>query len=143
MRNLVLLFIMMLLLTGCTISQKKQFEKVEVGMEKDQVLGLLDSPQRTQRWHGLDRWTYIFYDENHRLEKEVHFNEGKASYVGDTYAPPISANDQDKTNETTNQELETLAQTHKEDFRKAYRGYEDQVHGRDTIRYVPQYEPVQ
>lgn len=143
MRNLVSLFITTLLLTGCTISQKKQFEKVEVGMEKDQVLGLLDSPQRTQRWHGLDRWTYIFYDENLRLEKEIHFNEGKANYVGDVYAPPVAAEDQDKLNEAANQEQDTLLQARKDDFRKIYRSYEGQIHDKETIRYVPRYEPVQ
>ena len=143
MRNLFLLFISIFLFAGCTISQKKQFEKVTVGMEKDQVLSLLEAPQRTQRWHGMDRWTYIFYDDNQRFEKEVHFNEGRANYVGDIYVPTIPAEEQDKLFEASNLEVETLVQARKEEIKKNYLNYEDQVHGADSIRYVPQFEPIQ
>ena len=85
------LFFSLLSLSGCAYSQKKQFDQVQVGMEKNTVLSIMDSPQRTQRWHGMDRWTYIFYESDQRIEKEVHFEEGKANYVGDVCQAKVSA----------------------------------------------------
>ena len=144
MRNLVLALISIFLFAGCSLSQKKQFEHVQVGMDKGEVLGLLESPQRTQRWHGMDRWTYIFYDENQRQEKEVHFQEGRANYVGDVYVPAVSADQQDKLNEASNREMESQLQARKEEFKRNYHNYEEQTPtGRDSIRYVPQFQPVQ
>lgn len=143
MKKLVLLCLSVMFLSGCTISQKKQFEKVQVGMDKDQVLTLLDSPQRTQRWHGMDRWTYIFYEQDFRFEKEIHFDEGNAKYVGDVYKPEISADEQDKKNEAANLEVEALLQARKDDNSTAYPRYEERTHGTDGVRYVPQFGPVQ
>lgn len=128
---------------GCATNMKTQFERVKIGMEKDDVLGLMDSPQRTQRWHGMDRWTYIFYDENQRLEKEVHFSEGKANYVGDYQPPAVSAEERDARNEASNKEVEALYATQKQEARKIYQDYELHMKGQDTIRFVPQFEPVQ
>lgn len=133
----------MLFLSGCAYNQKKQFEAVQVGMEKGQVLEIMDSPQRTQRWHGMDRWTYIFYENDQRIEKEVHFAEGKANYVGEVFQPKISAVEQDQINEQSNLEVEALVQARKADISNQYQTYESQVQGSDTIRYVPQFEPVQ
>jgi outer membrane protein assembly factor BamE len=103
----------------------------------------MDSPQRTERWHGQDRWTYIFYDKDTRLEKEVHFQEGVANYVGEIYKPEISAEEQGAHNEAANKEVEAYIQTHQQEIRTNFQSYEQHVHGQDTIRYVPQFTPVQ
>lgn len=132
-----------LLLVGCATNMQKQFERVQVGMEKTEVLSLMESPQRTQRWHGLDRWTYIFYNDGNRFEKEVHFSDGKATYVGEVFQPPVTASEQDLKNEEANQQVEALAQTKREEARKAFPDYEQQSKGTDTIRYVPQFKPVE
>lgn len=145
MRYFLFILSSMLLLVGlgCATDQKAQFEKVKIGMEKGEVLNLLDSPQRTQRWHGMDRWTYIFYQDDQRLEKEVHFMEGKAQYAGDVYQPQVSAEAQDQINEASNKELEAQLQAKQAETRKAFSDYEAQSKGADTIRYVPQFAPVQ
>ena len=51
-------------------------------------LDIWENPSRTQRFHGKDRWTYIFYDQSIRFEKEIQFFEGNAIYIGDTWQPP-------------------------------------------------------
>ena len=143
MKYAVLSLLSVLLFIGCATTQKQQFEKVQMGMEKDQVLALMESPQRTQRWHGMDRWTYIYYEDNQRVEKEVQFSEGKATYVGDVFKPAVSAEEQDTANENSNREVEALVQARKDDLAKQYPAYENQVQGTDGVRYVPQFEPVQ
>ncbi len=133
------------LLNACATNMSQQFTRIQMGMEKDQVLALMDSPQRTLRWKGQDRWTYIFYENNIRQEKEVHFDLGKAVYVGDHKEPPISAVAKDEKNESSNAELEALYKSQIEESRKAMPQFEESVKGTaaDTIRYVPQYEPIQ
>lgn len=143
MRKIIPLFFLSFALLACTTNMREQFQRVQVGMEKDEVLALMDSPQRTQRWHGMDRWTYIFYDENHRQEKEVHFSQGRANYVGDTYKPEISAEERDARNEASNKQLEDLYETRRQEARKTYLDFEQHMKGQDTIRYVPQFKPVQ
>jgi outer membrane protein assembly factor BamE len=128
---------------GCASNPKQQFDQVKVGMEKNDVLLLMDSPQRTQRWQGKDRWTYIFYEKDLRFEKEVHFQEGVANYVGDIYHPEISADEQDLRNATANKELEDFEKSRQAEARKALSEYELRTRGQDTIRYVPQFVPVQ
>ncbi len=141
-RSFLLLFLCFLML-GCASSMNTQFQKVKVGMEKNDVLALMDSPQRTQRWHGMDRWTYIFYNEDQRQEMEVHFAEGRASYVGGPYVPALSADERDNRNEASNKEVADLMASQKQEARKAFSDYELHMKGQDTIRYVPQYSPVQ
>ena len=144
MRKLIaLLLLLPYFLSACATDMHKQFDKVKVGMDKNDVLGLLDSPQRTQRWHGMDRWTYIFYENDNRLEKEVHFSEGVANYVGDLYKPEITAEEQDSRNESANKDVEVFAQTHREELKKSFQDFEQRSHGQDSIRYVPQFTPVQ
>lgn len=143
MKNFLFISFSVLLLAGCATNPKDQFDQLKVGMEKNDVLMIMDSPQRTQRWHGMDRWTYIFYDKDQRIEKEVHFQEGKANYVGETYKPEVSAEEQDTRNEAADRELETLAQTRREENRRSFLNYEQRARTEDTIRYVPQFTPVQ
>jgi len=140
----VLFLLSFVFLAGCATSPKSQFTQVQVGMDKDQVLDIMESPQRTQRWHGMDRWTYIFYSEDQRTEKEVQFAEGKSNYVGNVFQPPVSADEQDVLNENSNREVEALLQALKEDSAKQYSDYDDGGgRGSSTIRFVPQFEPVQ
>jgi outer membrane protein assembly factor BamE len=143
-KNILIVLVGLFMTVGCATNQKDQFAKVQIGMEKNDVLGLLDSPQRTQRWHGMDRWTYIFYDADNRIEKEIHFLEGKANYAGDVFKPEISAEKQDEINEASNREVEAQMQARHIEIRKAFQEYEDHNKGVDnTIRYVPQFAPVQ
>lgn len=106
------------LVCACTtIEQKKQFEQVQVGMDKGQVLEIMDSPQRTERHHGQDRWTYFIQNseaqnpiqQEQQLEKQIYFENGKSTYVGDPIKPLISAETQDRINEEQNIALQNAA----------------------------------
>lgn len=128
---------------GCQTSQLVQYKKIHPGMEKHDVLELMGSPQSTQRWQGKDRWSYIFYDENIRFEKEVHFTEGVSTYVGDKPAPTITAAQQDQINQESNQQLAKQEEETKLKTQNSYQQYEDSVKGETATGYVPQFEPVQ
>lgn len=139
------LLLLCLSTTACQTSMLKQFNEVSPGMEKDDVLGLMGSPQRAQRFHGKDKWTYIFYDKRIRFEKEVQFFEGNAIYVGEVSQPPVeqSAAVVDARNEASNKALDEIIAKETTANRKAYDAYESQTRGEDKVRYVPQFEPLQ
>ncbi len=132
------------MLSACQTNMINQFSAVKPGMEKDDVLNLMGSPSRTQRFHGKDRWTYIFYEDRIRFEKEVHFFENNAIYVGDIWQPEESrsAYAVDKANETKNIEVDAQIAKDMEVHRQAYDRFESQVKGTDKVRYVPRFEPI-
>ncbi|RYZ77609.1 MAG: outer membrane protein assembly factor BamE, partial [Proteobacteria bacterium] len=101
------------LLSACQTNMLKEYDSLHAGMEKDDVLDKMGSPQRTQRARGKDRWTYVFYHDRIRYEKEVQFFEGTAVYVGDAPQPAESAIQADAKNEAANKAVE-------EDIAKKY-----------------------
>lgn len=133
-----------LVTTACQTSMLKQFNEITPGMEKDDVLNLMGSPTRTQRFHGKDRWTYVFYDKRIRFEKEVQFFEGNAVYVGDVWQPPAdrTAIAMDTRNDQKNREIDEMLAREVESHRKSYEEYEKKAKGEDKVRYVPTFEPV-
>jgi len=133
-----------LLTTACQTSMLSQFESIKPGMEKDDVLDIMGSPSQTQRFHGKDRWYYIFYDNRIRFEKEVQFFEGNAVYIGDTMQPEPSrtAFAVDVENEKKNHELDMEVAKDIEKNRRAYEVYESQTKGTDKVRYLPTFEPI-
>jgi len=120
----------------------KEYQSITPGMEKDDVLAKMGSPQRTQRFHGKDRWTYVFYEDRIRYEKEVQFFEGNAVYVGDPWQPEASAAQVDAKNEASNKAIEDDVVKKYQDNPKAYSNYENEVRGMDKVRYVPDFKPV-
>lgn len=122
----------------------KEFERVEKGMEKAQVIDIVGSPNRTQRWRGMDRWTYIFYDSQLQAVREVHFDQGKAAYVGAQYVPQVSAEQQDLLNENANREVDARFQRGRSGPSRGLEDYENELRGtEDNPAYVPSFEPVQ
>ena len=96
--------ILSLCLGACQSSRVKEFEQVHSGMSKSEVLSAIGGPVRTQRWHGRDRWEYRMYgslngEAAKEIVREVHFEDGKATYVGNAIKPAISADEQDRLNE--------------------------------------------
>lgn len=147
MRKLALLLIAALaplVNAGCQTSMGTDFQKLKPGMEKAQVLDIMGSPQRTQRWRGLDRWTYIFYDQELREEREVHFDQGKASYIGAKHVPTVSAEQQDAINEASNREVEERIRRNREEAARNLENYEGEIRGTESNPgYVPTFDPVQ
>jgi outer membrane protein assembly factor BamE len=142
MRSLVILPFLILGLTAC-VNPQKRFNKIQVGMEKDQVLDIMESPQYTERVHDTDRWTYIYYSDDQRMEKEVQFSDGKAIYAGDHQKPAVSAEEQDKLNDESNKALDQQIAAKRQENQNNYQKYEDDAVGSKEIRYVPQFAPVQ
>lgn len=99
--RLLLILLTISTLSACQSKPIRQFEELKPGMEKNQVLETMGTPWTVTRLHGKDRWFYIFYDDGVRLEKEVHFLDGKAVYIGDTWKPA-----EDKTAEITDKKNE-------------------------------------
>ena len=129
--------------TGCQSDPAMDFKHLKPGMEKNDVLEVMGSPQRTQRWHGMDRWTYIYYEQKqNREEKEVHFDQGKAVYIGEKYSPPVTAKEQDDIFDEQNQQLEKQYAARREEARTNLSRYHEEAEGENEVRYVPQYEPV-
>jgi outer membrane protein assembly factor BamE len=122
----------------------KQFESIKPGMEKDDVLELMGSPNQTQRVSGKDRWYYTFYDNRIRFQKEVQFVDGTAMYIGEVYQPPAdqTAVAVDTRNDERNKAIDEQAKKEVIENRKAYDSYEAQTKGTDKVRYVPQFEPI-
>ena len=94
-----------MVLCSCQTSQRKTFDRIQVGMDKSTVVEALGSPTATRRQKGKDRWIYEFRDgPQEPATREVDFNEGRAVYVGPKHVPPISAEEQDRLNEVANAE---------------------------------------
>ncbi len=143
-KPLILVLALSGLSLGCQTNEIKAFSKVQPGMDKGDVIDIMGSPQHSERWHGRDRWTYVFYHEDSRFEKEVQFSGGKSLYVGDVVKPAVSAEEQDRINEESNQALAAAMAAEKADNRKNSAQYHEGASTNSTeIRYVPEFKPVQ
>lgn len=147
MTRILLIATCCLLGLGCsTVPAIQAFEQIKPGMEKTDVIEVMGSPQRTQRWHGMDRWTYIMYENAStpsRQEKEIHFSEGKAVYVGLPPVPKISADEQDRINEASNRAAAQAAAARAAEAKQTYQRMESESTGMEEIRYVPKFEPIE
>jgi len=135
----------LLLLTSCQTNMLKQFSRVEKGMDKNDVMELMGSPVTSTRFHGKDRWMYVMYEDNVRYEREVHFNNNSADYVGEPWqaVPEKKADVVDAKNENYNNAMIAEENERKANAPKAVSDYEKQVRGEDKVRYMPEFTPVQ
>lgn len=89
----------LIMLAGCQTPRHAEFAYLKQGMEKHDVLAVVGGPDASQRWQGKDRWIYNFNDHPEGAQtKEVHFENGKAVYVGGKVVPEVSAVEQDRLN---------------------------------------------
>ncbi|WP_413576637.1 outer membrane protein assembly factor BamE [Bdellovibrio sp. HCB290] len=130
--------------SACQTSMLKQFESIKPGMEKDDVLNIMGSPNQTQRVSGKDRWYYTFYDNRIRFQKEVQFVDGSAIYIGEVSqpAPDQTAVAVDTRNDARNKQIDEEMKKEVLENRKAYDAYEAQTRGTDKVRYLPQFVPI-
>lgn len=131
-------------LIGCQTNMKKAFDEIKPGMDKAEVLEIIGGPRAVTRFHGKDRWFIMFYHDGVRYEREIHFLQGIANYVGETYEAPLEkqAAVVDKKNEESNQQIYKELVESRSKLGQAAEEYERRVKGTDKIRYVPQFEPV-
>lgn len=98
--KLVLSIFFLGLFSACQTTSHKNFEQVRVGMDKPTILDLVGGPQRSGRIMGRDRWIYHFRSATEGDQiREIHFESGRAVYVGGRVAPNTPAEDQDRINE--------------------------------------------
>jgi outer membrane protein assembly factor BamE (lipoprotein component of BamABCDE complex) len=81
-QNLVLIF-SLFLAVGCASIQVEDFQKVKRGMEKTDVVEILDSPYRVFRVNDTDVWTYRFRRNNSWETREIHFRDGVVQFSGE------------------------------------------------------------
>ena len=138
------LFSWMSLCLGCATNEAQQFEKLKVGMDKSEVLEVMGSPRRAERHQGTDHWTYKIYKDNRQDQKEIQFQDGKSTYLGEIIKPKISAEEQDRRNEESNLALEGRWAEERDEYQKRISGLptSDQS-SKDAPAYSPKFEPVQ
>jgi outer membrane protein assembly factor BamE len=131
-------------LAGCQTNMKRAFEEIKPGMDKDQVLEIIGGPKAVTRFHGRDRWFIRFYTDDVLYEREIHFLNGHADYVGGPYEPPPErqAAVVDKKNEESNEQVFKELVESRGQLGQAAEDYEKRTKGTDKVRYVPQFEPV-
>ena len=96
----------LLSLAGCQTSRYRAWGKVKPGQTKTSVLEFLGGPDRSIREEGLDRWIYVFYnnDLDNPEWKELQFVHNKVTYIGDRIKPTLTAEQTDEKNEEANRE---------------------------------------
>lgn len=134
-----------ILASGCQTNMLKQFDKITPGMEKDDVLEMMGSPTTSLRFHGKDRWIYVFYEDKLRFEKEIHFFENNVTYKGERWepSPENQASKIDSKNEKEALEISKQNAQRDLDNKNAYDDYLRRVQKTDRVNYMPTFEPVQ
>lgn len=139
---LILSFVLIVINVSCATRAVDDFAKLKTGMEKSEVLEIVGDPTYKVRRKGQDRWTWVYYDQNLKQQSEVHFDEGKAVYVGAKPSPEVSADQQDAANELANLELEKKYRSDREAARDNLRNYEEANSPTGADSVAPTYEPV-
>lgn len=139
----------LLTLAGCQSDLQLQFKKVRKGQEKDQVIELLGSPDRTQRIRGVDRWSYLYANDQGRIvESQVHFVDGRTTYVGPPPPESDAAEREDSQNEKTNSTLEEEFERQRQELSsqpRSSRPAEPATKGQPaepTITPLPEFEEI-
>lgn len=129
-------------LVGCQTNQIRQFSKLKPGMDKGQVLEVMGSPQSTRRFKGHDEWTYKFFEGDQEHLKEVHFEYGKAVYIGDQAKPAVSAEETDKRNQDAELAAINDQASKKANLRKEVEEF-DKKKGEDELQFAPEFKPLE
>lgn len=137
-----------LFLVSCQTNMAKQFDKIKVGSDKDAVLDYLGSPRNMTRMGGEDRWYYMYYQDDVRQQKEIHFRDGLVTYVGEKKKPtpeidPVAI---DSKHADLNKQMDQEAERRKEASKNAYTNYinyQKKLKKEDEVQYLPDFEPVE
>lgn len=133
-----------LLLASCQSVPLKDFESLQTGMDKNQVLNRMGSPSTSTRFKGMDRWIYKIYDNDLRYIREVHFLDDKAVYVGEEHQPEESRKAEviDEKNQAEEIVIAEREVQHKKDLEKSYQDYQKKAKLQDGVKYMPKFVPI-
>ncbi len=70
------------LIVGCSTTGPKSLDKVQGGMDKDEVLRAVGNPKQTYRRDGKDHWVYNFFEDEQEIIRTVSFANGQVVKVG-------------------------------------------------------------
>lgn len=142
--HLLSLLLAALTFSGCQTNMNKAFESIKTGMDKDQVLEAIGGPRAVTRFKGKDRWFIVYYHKNLRYEKEIHFTNGLATYVGEPYEAPPEKQAAYVDRQNALQDILTqqdIINSRNEAAIEEAR-FEKKVRKEDKVRIVPQFEPI-
>ena len=147
MLRLLLFGISLLLMTACQTSPLRDFDKVQLGMDKDTVLKYMGTPKASVRLHDKDRWLYRFYDSGIRFDKEIHFLDGIVCYSGEPWqpAPEKRAVEVDKKNEEIEAQRQAIIAERERQYQEnkvALEKLEKEHKGTEKVIYVPSFEEI-
>ena len=69
-------------LSACATKTVDNIKRVQVGMDKSDVLEILGNPTRQSRSLGMDRWTYEIENPSGLQSNYIFFDGGIVRYVG-------------------------------------------------------------
>jgi outer membrane protein assembly factor BamE len=146
--RLLLFASLAIFLISCQTNMARQFEKITPGIDKDAVLDRLGNPRNITRMGGEDRWYYLYYQDEVRQQKEIHFRDGLVVYAGDKKkpAPEVDPVAIDTKHSEVNKQLDEEAERKKQESKNAYTNYlkyQKKVKKEDEVQYLPDFEPLQ
>ena len=71
------------MLSACTTPFKERLARIDLGMDKTDVIDELGSPQRSFRSEEQDIWIYRSFSEDAIELREIGFKDGFVNYIGD------------------------------------------------------------
>ncbi|MCB0407516.1 MAG: outer membrane protein assembly factor BamE [Bdellovibrionales bacterium] len=66
---------------SCASHPAKKLDRIQVGMDKDDVLKNSGSPWIARRLHGQDQWVYRYFKGDQQYHKEILFKNGVVAKV--------------------------------------------------------------
>lgn len=99
----------MLSLISCASTVPKALDRLQVGMDKDDVLRLAGNPKRTFRSQGQDHWIYTYYIDDQEWRRDVVFESQRVIRV--TRATPTAKEKRGLEDAETMEEFESKARS--------------------------------
>ena len=98
-------------LLACATSPNKALNRLQVGMDKDDVLGAVGNPKRTFRSDDQDHWLFVYFEEGKEMRRQLDFKSGRLIVIGP--ALPKESWTEDLENTRTMEEFEEKVRSHK------------------------------
>lgn len=89
----ILLGSLFLFIIACSSSNQRQleFQKIQIGMVKSEVIATAGPPYWSDRKQGQDRWIYYMNPKDREIERVVYFEDGRVVSKGLRKKPLLSA----------------------------------------------------
>lgn len=96
--SILLALLCSLLLTACSSKdwREREFNSIELGMSKSEVLDQAGPPHWSDRYDGYDRWIYYMNPERKHQERVVYFKQGVVIQKGLKEKPFLSAEEMEE-----------------------------------------------